>query len=264
MPWDLVLLALLVFPVAALYAAVGHGGASGYLALMALFAFDPGRMASTALALNLLVAGTGTLNFWKAGHLKARLFWPFAVASVPAAFLGGALNVPIRTYALLLAGVLLFAAARLLLPVSARAAAARGPTGATPSSSRDEVVRAPPVAVALVTGAAIGLLSGIVGVGGGIFLSPLMLLLGWAGPKQTAAASAAFILVNSVAGILGRVSRGAFVTDALLPLALSAFAGGVLGSYLGAQLLPGLWLRRLLGVVLLVATVKLLQTALGG
>ncbi len=251
---DHMLLPLLVFAVAILYSSVGHGGASGYLAVMTLVAFHPERMASTALVLNVLVAGLGAVNFGRAGHVSARLLWPFAIASVPAAFLGGALVVPIEAYALLLAGALLFAAFRLALSVP------RAGTGSQPWP--EERVRVPRTSIALTLGSAIGLLSGIVGVGGGIFLSPLVILLGWAGPKGTAGVSAAFILVNSIAGLLGRASRGGLATEALLPLVLAALAGGILGSYSGARHLPGVWLRRLLALVLVVATVKLVQRAL--
>lgn len=249
MPLDvstLVLLSTCLFLVAVLYSSVGLGGASGYLAVMALFGiFSHEQMASTALVLNLLVAGAAWRAFWRAGHFSRKLLWPFLVASLPAAFVGGWMRVPPRAYALLLTAVLVFAAWRLIFTSSRRAG--------------EEFEKTPRLAAALPAGAGIGLLSGMVGIGGGIFLSPLLLLLRWAGPKRTAAVSAAFIWINSLAGITGRVAGGNFAWAGLEPLIASTFVGGLLGSYLGARRLSGLFLRRLLGVVLFAAAVRLAQ-----
>ncbi len=240
-------LSALVLIVAALYSSVGHGGASGYLAVLSLFAFAPVQMATAALVLNVLVAGTGTVNFWRAGHLSWRLLWPFALAAVPAAFLGGLLGVKPELYGLLLAAVLAFAALRLVL----RLEPGGGAEGGQP----------PSLGVALPVGGGIGLLSGVVGVGGGIFLSPLLILRRWATTKQTAAASAAFIVANSLSGLLGRALGGHFELGPLAWLIPAAFVGGLAGSYLGASRFSGLWLRRLLAVALLVAAVKLVLAA---
>ncbi len=177
------------FVIALAYASVGHGGASGYLAALSFFAFCPDEMATTALTLNLFVAGIALMSFARAGHFVGRLTWPFVVASVPAAFLGGLIPVSVRFYQVLLAIALGVAAVRLSLDLRGR--------------EEGRVVR-PSLALALPTGGGIGWLSGVVGVGGGIFLSPFLLLLRWATPKQTAAASAAFILINSAAGLCGR------------------------------------------------------------
>ncbi|MSQ33979.1 MAG: sulfite exporter TauE/SafE family protein [Dehalococcoidia bacterium] len=241
-------LSALVLMVAALYSSVGHGGASGYLAVLSLFAFAPVQMATTALVLNVLVAVAGVVAFWRAGHLSWRLLLPFAMASVPAAFLGGLLGIKSEAYSLLLAAVLAFAALRLGLRIEPRASA--------------EVPRKPPLGVALTTGGVLGFLSGVVGVGGGIFLSPLLILWGWATIKTTAAVSAGFIVVNSLSGLLGRALSGNFEIGALAFLIPVAFVGGLLGSYLGARRFSGLLLRRLLAVVLAVAAVKLVLTAL--
>lgn len=235
----------LIFFVALLYSSVGHGGASGYLAALSLFGYAPAEMKASALLLNLLVAGVSFLSYRRAGHFDGRLLWPFAIASIPAAFVGGFLKIPPRAYALLLAAVLVFAAVRLIFV-----------TGATP----DSPPRPPRAAAALATGGGIGLLSGLVGVGGGIFLSPLMILLGWADAKRTAAASAAFIWVNSAAGLFGHLSRQGPATLSLWPLAVAGLAGGILGSHAGARRLSTLWLRRLLGAVLALAAFKLLRT----
>ena len=234
-------LLVLIFLVAMVYASVGHGGASGYLAAMSLLAYAPMQMASSALLLNLLVAGTACLMFWRAGHGSFQLLWPFIVGSVPGALIGGWLSVSARTYGWLLAAALLVAAVRLCLPAIQHA----------------EPLMRPKPSIAVLVGVGIGLLSGMVGVGGGIFLSPLMMLLRWADAKQTAAASAGFIVVNSAAGLTGRFMAGRLVIGSLVPLVVVAFAGGVVGSRLGANHFSGVRLRRLLAVVLVIAAGKL-------
>ncbi|MEE9234813.1 MAG: sulfite exporter TauE/SafE family protein [Candidatus Acidoferrales bacterium] len=250
LPQDPALLALLlglVFFVAVAYSSVGHGGASGYLAVLSFFGLAPVAMAPSALCLNLLVAGTSFSSYWRAGHFAFRLLWPFLLTSIPFAFLGGLTEVSPKTYMLLLAAVLIFAAYRLLAVV--------------PPKQEESFLRVPPLGVALPVGAGIGFLSGIIGVGGGIFLSPLLILLRWADAKRTAAVSAAFIWVNSAAGLYGHLSRKTVDWSDLAWLVGFAFAGGLVGSSLGARRFRGLWLRRILGVVLLVATIKLLRTA---
>lgn len=250
LPHDPALVALLlglVFFVALAYSSVGHGGASGYLAVLSFFGLAPAAMAPSALCLNLLVSGTSFLSYRRAGHFTARLLWPFLLTSIPFAFLGGVVAVSPRAYLLVLAGALLFAAYRLLAVV--------------PPAAEESFLRVPPLAVTLPVGAVIGFVSGLVGVGGGIFLSPLLILFKWADAKRTAAASAAFIWINSLAGLYGHLARQPVDWTGLLWLVAVAFAGGLLGSYLGAHRFRGLWLRRLLGVVLLVATIKLLRSA---
>ena len=240
-----VTLLALIFVVALVYASVGHGGASGYLAAMALIGNSPpAQMSTSALVLNVLVAGAAWLTFWRAGHGSFALLWPFALTSIPAAALGGWLPVSAQLYRQLLAACLLVAAARLCL-----------------RSLRDhERPTAPPLAAALPIGGLLGMVSGIVGVGGGIFLSPLMVLLRWADVKRTAAISAAFIVLNSLAGLAGRLLAGRFQTGSMLPLVVAAFAGGLAGARLGAHHFSSLWLRRLLAVVLVVAAGKLALT----
>lgn len=237
----------LVFAVAVAYSSVGHGGASGYLAVLSFFGFAPQVMAPSALLLNLLVAGLSFLSYFRAGYFVPRLLWPFLLTSVPFAFLGALLGTSAKVYGLLLAGALIFAAVRLIV--------------AMPKGGTEPLVKPPSLWVALPVGAAIGLISGMVGVGGGIFLSPIILLLGWADAKRTAAASAAFIWINSAAGLYGHLSRTTVDWSALAWLVGAAFAGGLVGSWLGARRLESIWLRRILGVVLLLAAIKLLRSS---
>lgn len=235
-------LLLLVFLVAMVYASVGHGGASGYLALLALAGHEPAQMSTSALLLNLLVAGIGCLAFWRAGYGSWRLIRPFLAASVPCALIGGWLHIPSQTYHWLFAVVLLIAAVRLCLPVLLTDAG-----GAYTGPKRS---------AALPIGAGIGLISGIVGIGGGVFLSPLMVLRRWASAKQAAAASACFIVVNSAAGLAGRLVTGRDELSGLWPLVGAAFVGGWLGSRLGAGSLSNPALCRILAGVLAVAATK--------
>lgn len=237
---DLILPAAILLA-AILYSSVGHGGASAYLAVMALFGLAPQVMRPSALVLNLVVAAIAAVRFARAGHFRWRLFWPFAAASIPFAFLGGAITLPDAVYRRLLGAVLLFAAYRLW----------RVFRGA-------ESLRAPSLSTALLWGAAIGMLSGLTGVGGGIFLSPLLLLARWAEPKPTAAVSAAFIWVNSFAGLLAKPASLAALPPAIALWAIAAAAGGLLGATLGSRRLPSLVLRRLLALVLVIAGGKLL------
>jgi uncharacterized membrane protein YfcA len=234
-----------IFAVAALYASVGHGGASGYLAAAAFFGIPPSEMTQSALTLNLLVSSLSFYAFWKQGHFESGLFWPFAAGSIPFAFLGGSMRLPLKVYALLLAATLAVAAARLLVPLT------------------DDDARRRPISIpiALGTGAGIGLLSGLVGVGGGIFLSPLMVLMRWADTKKTAAVSALFIFVNSAAGLAGHGLRAGLDVHGLAPLAAAAFAGGLLGSRVGAGWLQERGLRRALALVLVLAAVKLARVS---
>lgn len=235
---------VLLFFVAVLYSSVGHGGASGYLAVLSFFPVLPSLMSSTALLLNVLVSTTAFIAFYRAGYFSSGLAWPFLVTSIPAALVGGMLQVPTNVYFLMLAGVLLFAAIRLIIQI--------------PGRQDESAVRHPGLYVTLPVGAGIGALSGVVGVGGGIFLSPLILLKDWAGAKRTAAVSALFILVNSIAGLTGRLFSDTFAVKELAPFLLAAFVGGIVGSRLGAKRFSSLTLRRLLGVVLIVASVKLI------
>jgi uncharacterized membrane protein YfcA len=239
---SIIIVTILVFIVAALYSSVGHGGASGYLAVLSFFAVAPATMGSTALTLNILVAGVALFSYVRAGHLSWRLAWPFILLSIPAAFVGGLVRVSERTYFVLLALALVFAAYRLAMSA----------TGSAEGTEYKPVK----LSASLPAGAAIGFLSGIVGVGGGIFLSPVMLLFRWADAKKTSAVAALFIVVNSLAGLAGRLVKGELAIGAFAPLIVVAFLGGLLGSYYGANRFSGIVLRRLLAVVLVIAALK--------
>lgn len=239
------LLTGLIFLAALLYSSVGHGGASGYLAAMALFNMSPGIMKPTALVLNLFVAGVGTVRYAKAGCFAWRTFWPFAAGSIPFAFVGGMLKLPAPVYKIILGSVLLFAAWR--LAVTRKDAAGISP-------------RPLFLPVALILGAVIGLVSGLTGVGGGIFLSPLLLLFNWADVRITAGVSAAFILVNSAAGLLGHLESVQALPHQILWWVPAALLGGIIGAELGSHRLTPVIMRRLLAAVLVVAGLKMLFT----
>lgn len=229
---------------AGLYSSVGHGGASAYLAILTLAGRTRPSVAVTVLLMNVIVSAIAFRRYQARGHFDLRLAAGFIVFSAPAALLGGLAPISPRLFALLLALALLAAGARLLLPKPHPERPAR-PEG-----------RALWKKTALF-GTILGLLSGLTGVGGGIYLSPLLLLMGWADAKTTAAVSAAFIFANSATGLTGRLLRGQAVEPTLLPLLVAALAGGVLGSYWGVRRANNVALCRLLGIVLLAAAVKL-------
>lgn len=235
----LYLLAPLFF-VAVLYGAVGHGGASGYLAVMALAGIAPVVMKPTALTLNLAVSLVGTVLFFRAGHFAWRLFWPFALTSIPFAFLGGRLDVPVHVFKILLALALGFAALRLLLP-----------------APKADDLRSAPLPLVLLFGALMGLASGLIGVGGGIFLTPLLLLMRWSNPKTAAAVSAPFIFVNSAAGLAGHSASLHHLPPDWPLLALAVVAGGTIGARWGSGSARANQLRPVLALVLGLASLKL-------
>jgi uncharacterized membrane protein YfcA len=242
--WELAALILLA---ATLYSSVGHAGASGYLAAMAVVGLAPETMRPTALALNILVATIATARYARAGQFDWRTLWPFALASVPAAFLGGTLHLPTSLYRPLVGVILLLAA--LELARSARRSETR-----EADASRSDV----PLAPALCIGAGIGLLSGLTGTGGGIFLSPVLLFLGWARTRKTSGVSAAFILLNSVAALAGTTFAVSTLPSAIPLWLLAATVGALVGTQLGTRLLPVPALRYALSLVLVVAGAKLI------
>lgn len=244
-PAATIALTALILATAMLYSSVGHAGASGYLAAMALFSLPPEIMKPTALALNILVASIATYKFYRAGWFSWSTFWPFALGSVPLAFLGGSLMLPDRLYKSLIGLVLLYAALRIFRS-SLRAV---NPT-----------LKPLPMGWALAIGVGIGFLSGLTGVGGGIFLSPLLLLAGWTDVRQTSGIAAAFILVNSLAGLTGHLTAVADLPGAVPIWGVAATLGGYIGSEYGSRRLNRTVLRQLLAFVLLIAGGKMIFT----
>lgn len=243
MPVDLLpLLAVCIFIVAMLYASVGHGGASGYLAVMALFSLAPAALKPTALVLNIVVAGVASWLYLTANQFSWRAFWPFAVTSIPASYLGGCFNLPAHFYRPVLGVILLFAAWRLFVRIE----------------RTDGKIVLPRLPVAMAIGAVLGFASGLIGVGGGIFLSPLMVLLGWARVREVSGVAALFILVNSAAGLLGHLGRLQAVPDYVPLLAVMALAGGTLGALGGSRHLPVPAILKTMAMVLIMAGGKML------
>jgi uncharacterized membrane protein YfcA len=238
-----VLLFLAIGLIAFLYSSVGHAGASGYIATMTLFGLAPTVVRPTALVLNILVASIGAFQFWRAGYFSWKLFWPFALLSIPAAYVGGYLQPSASVLRILIGVVLLFSAARLLFR--------RGDPPQTFPPSR-------PTAISV--GAGLGFLAGLTGTGGGIFLTPLLLFCRWAHIRQAAAVSALFIWVNSVAGLVGYFTKVHSVPSLGLILAAAAIIGGMIGSHLGSRRFAVRVISLFLATVLLIAGTKLILT----
>lgn len=241
---SILLFYILLFLVAFLYASVGHGGASGYLALMAIFSIAPEVMKPTALLLNLFVSLTSFIQFYRGKHFNFKLFLPFAVSSVPMAYAGGRITLDTFIYKKILGVLLLIPIARFLLFGNLSPAE----------------IKKPNMLLSLLIGAVIGLLSGMIGIGGGIILSPVLLLLKWANMKQAAAISALFIFVNSISGLAGQLTKGIHFSGDMYAYVGVAFAGGICGAYFGSMRFNQSILRYLLALVLMVAAYKLLFT----
>lgn len=233
-------MAIAFFVAAMLYASVGHAGASGYLAVMAFVGFSAPMMRPTALVLNLLVATIALVRFSRAGFFSWKLFWPFALGSIPLAFIGGAITLPGHWYRTLV-GIILWASATRLWFDLRR------------SGKHD-----PPVVASVACGSGIGFLAGITGTGGGIFLSPLLLFMGWAETRETGGVAAAFILVNSLAGLAGNPASLGHLPTQLQIWAVAAVLGGLIGAELGSRRIDTGAFRKLLGVVLVIAGAKLI------
>nr|WP_294851114.1 sulfite exporter TauE/SafE family protein [uncultured Sphingomonas sp.] len=237
---DLALCICLFFG-AILYSSVGHAGASAYIALMALFGVPPAVMRPTALVLNLFVGTIGSFRYWKAGLFRWRTLWPFLIGSIPFAFLGGAIKISGDFYRPLVAFVLFLSAVRLLWPRDLKAV---------------HEWHDPSVPVAIASGAGIGLLAGLTGTGGGIFLSPLLILMAWSAPKPASGVTAMFILCNSIFGLMGNIASLKSLPPNLPYYIAAVVAGGLIGTTLGIRF-TNPWVARALGVVLLVASAKL-------
>lgn len=240
--------------IAAMYSSVGHGGASGYLAILSLTAYaanDPVWLKQHAWSLNLLVAGIAFFAYKKSGFFDVKLALPFIVASIPAAFIGGYLQVDNNVYDILLSLTLIFAAWKLY--------------STKDSHSSVEVNKPPPVQIAVGVGFVIGILSGIIGVGGGIFLSPIILLFGWSDPKTTAGISAVFIWVNSFSGLVGSTVSGKLALDVstLIPFSIAVLIGGYIGSKFGSEKFSQNSIRNMLVAVMLIAAIRQILDLLG-
>jgi len=240
-----ILLTTAILLLAALYASVGHGGGSGYLAAMALLGFAPDVMKPTALSLNVLVAGIGTVKFCRAGCFRWSLFWPFAAASIPAASIGGGISLPGSAYRILVGLILLYSAGRLFY-------SAKNTGHARPE--------APPLGVALVAGTGIGLLSGLIGVGGGIFLSPLLLIMNWSETKAASGVAAAFVLANSISALMGHVTSVALLPSSIPLWLMAAGIGGWMGAEYGSRRFRAATVRQLLAAVIMIAGLKMVFT----
>lgn len=236
-----ILFLIALFIIAYLYSSVGHGGASGYLALMALFSIDPALMRSSALFLNLFVSAISFYMFYRAGYLKWRIVYPFLISSIPFSFLGARIQADPYIYKIILGTLLLVAVLRILI------------------SFRDsDRLKAPPVPAGILSGALLGFVSGMIGIGGGIILSPLLLIMRWANIKEAAAASALFILLNSASGLFSlSLQRDFTPTPDLFLWAFMGILGAITGSYMGGYKLSWNALRYFLSIVLIIASFKL-------
>lgn len=242
---DNVWIFLMILPIVAfMYAAVGHGGASGYLALMALFGFAPEVMKPTALILNLFVAAIAFIHYAKSGYFNKKLFFSFAITSVPLAFLGGMIEIDASLYKKILGVLLIFAILRML----------------NVFGKETEETKKIKMWQGLIVGGSIGFFSGLTGIGGGIILTPIILLMKWGRMKEAAAVSALFIWVNSAAAMGGQLSSGIKIDSQSIILVGIAVVGGFFGGYLGSKKFNNKALRYMLAVVLLIACVKLLVT----
>ncbi len=231
----------LLFIVALLYASVGHGGASGYLALMAIFSMSVDTMKPSALILNLFVSLIAFIQFYKGGYFNFKSFLPFALASVPLSFLGGLIEIDSGSYKMLLGVFLMFAVIRMLFF----------------DKIEKKNVLSSSIYISLLIGGFIGFLSGLLGIGGGIILSPILILLYSMNQKQAATISAIFIFVNSFAGLTGQLAKGVNIDTQIYLYVIIAFTGGMLGSYLGAVKLNQRSLKYVLSLVLSIAIFKL-------
>ncbi len=242
MATSIILFYVLLFVVAFLYSSVGHGGASGYLALMALFSFTPDVMKPTALMLNLFVSLTSFFQYYRGRYFRPKIFIPLILLSIPLAFLGGRILIEPAVYKRILGLFLIIPICRFLL--------FRNPDQKEMKPSN--------IWLSLVIGAVVGFLSGMIGIGGGIILSPILLLLKWTNQKETAAISALFIFVNSMAGLAGQFSKGIHFSPDMIGYVAVAFAGGLCGAWLGSIKFPQTVLKNLLALVLIVAAWKLI------
>lgn len=240
----LILICSALFTVALLYGCVGQAGASGFVAVMALFGLAPETLKPTALVLNVLVSSVVAMRFYRSGHFSWPLLWPFLIASIPAAFIGGYLSLPVAAFSAVLGTLLLVAGLPFLVRKPDHQARATPPSRAASATA----------------GGGIGLLSGLTGMGGGVLLTPLLLYCQWAAPRTATAVSAVFIFVNSAVALLGHLTASEQLPPGLTWMALAAVLGGTLGAQLGSRQLPLQAVYRILGITLVAAGARLLWT----
>jgi len=240
---SIIILAALIFIAAILYSSVGHAGASGYLAVMALFVMSPSEMKPTALTLNILVASIAVTKYLKADCFSWSIFWPFALSSIPFAYLGGLILLPSIYYKPIVGAILIYSAIRFVRD----------------AAKPDYIIKTPLMPIVLISGAGIGFLSGLLGIGGGILLSPLLIVFKWVEVKKASGIAAAFILVNSIAGLLGFISsKTPQIPEGLLLWAVVAVVGGYIGAEYGSKRFGNPTIKRLLSLVLLISGGKMI------
>lgn len=227
-----------------LYASIGHGGASGYIALMTLMALNPNDIRANALMLNIIVASIAFFNFYKVVKPQLKLIFPLFLGSIPMAYIGGVKEIPNLQFKWILAAVLLIPIIRFIKP----------------KRNQEDQLKQTSFAILLVTGAIIGFVSGLIGIGGGILLTPLLLWFSWTSVTQAAVISALFIVVNSVSGLIGFWKNQIFIPDSFWAIFVATVLGGLLGSYLGANRFNDIYLKRILAGVLSIAVLKLIWT----
>lgn len=237
-----IFIALCLLTVGFLYASVGHGGASGYIAIFSLFGIAVSTYKPLVLVMNIIIAGIAFIQFSRAGYFKWKLCWPFLITSIPAAFIGSAITVQAHVYNLLLGLALVFPIVRLLGLIQYR-------------QKEIKIIKLIP---ALLIGAAIGLVSGMLNIGGGIFLSPVLILAAWATPKESAGVSALFIVCNSIAGLIGGKPANYVLDQSSYIWMASAVTGGIIGAYLGSKRYPQKTVQYVLASVLVIASAKLI------
>jgi len=227
--------------IAFFYSSVGHGGASGYLALMALFGFAPESIRYYALILNLVVSAIAFLSYYKAGFFRWRKVVPFLITSIPAAYIGATFSINPMAYKIILGVMLLIAVTRMLLV----------------GNKENGITHDPPILLALGIGLILGLVSGIIGIGGGILLSPILILAKYARIKEASAASALFIFLNSASGLAGLLTLQFSFQANIVFWILGVTVAGLLGSAIGSRTFSELNLKRVLSLVLIAASIKL-------
>lgn len=236
-----ILFLIVLIVIAFLYASIGHGGASGYLALMALFSLDPLMMRSSALTLNLFVAGVSFISYYRGGYFRWKILMPFIITSIPMAYLGAQMQIDPRLYKIILGIFLLIAVLRMLI--------------LKPKQGNN--ITDPNLLIGLAIGAGLGFFSGMIGIGGGIILSPILILMGWATVKEAAAVSAIFIFLNSASGLVGVAQSGFNPNPEIFYWIGIALLGGILGSYSGSIKFSQIRLQYILAFVLIMASFKL-------